>query len=110
MATKTIHQARVKLFTETFNDLSSNGENEVYEQVLVDELVSTGKFWESNVLNSISYAMRNREIIEHRPDWYSKRDSRWSGTEIIILSVILILTCLSCFAVSSRPTRMSILI
>ena len=78
MAARTIHRARVKLFLEIFNELSSNGENEVYKQVLVDELVSTGKFWESDVLNSISYAMKNREIIEHRPDWYSKRDSRWS--------------------------------
>ncbi|MGH9994197.1 MAG: hypothetical protein ACRD4J_03020 [Nitrososphaeraceae archaeon] len=55
--------------------MSSNGENEVYKQVLVDELVNTGKFWESNALNGISYAMRNWEIVEHRPDWYSKRDS-----------------------------------
>lgn len=78
MAARTIHRARVKLFLEIFNELSSNGENEVYKQVLVDELMSTGKFWESDALNSISNAIRNREIIEHRPDWYSKRDSRWS--------------------------------
>ena len=63
MAARTIHRARVKLFDK---------------QVLVDELMSTGKFWESDALNSISNAIRNREIIEHRPDWYSKRDSRWS--------------------------------
>ena len=67
MAARTIHRAMVRLFTEIFNDLSSNG-----------ELVSTEKFWESDVLNSISSALRNREIIEHRSDWYFKRDSRWS--------------------------------
>ena len=67
MAARTIHRAMVRLFTEIFNDLSSNG-----------ELVSTEKFWESDVLNSISSALRNWEIIEHRSDWYSKRDSRWS--------------------------------
>jgi hypothetical protein len=78
MAARTIHQARVRLFTEIFNDLSVNGENEVYRQVLVDELMSTGKFWESDALNRISQALRNREIIEHRLDWYSKRDSRWT--------------------------------
>jgi hypothetical protein len=77
MVPRTIHKERIRLFTEVFNDLSSNGENEVYKQVLVDELVSTGKFWESNALNGISYALRNGEIIEHRPDWYSKRDSIW---------------------------------
>ena len=76
MAARTIHRARVKLFLEIFNELSSNGENEVYKQVLVDELVSTGKFWESDVLNSISQALKNREIVEHRPGWYSKKDSR----------------------------------
>jgi hypothetical protein len=78
MAARTIHHARVRLFTEIFNDLSFNGRNEVYKQVLVDELMSTGKFWESDALNRISQALRNQEIIEHRPDWYSKRDSRWS--------------------------------
>ena len=76
MAARTIHRARIMLCTEIFNELSSNGENEVYKQVLVDELVSTGKFWESDALNRISQALRNWEIIEHRPDWYSKRDSR----------------------------------
>jgi hypothetical protein len=55
------------------------GVNEVYKQVLVDELVSTGKFIESDALNRISQALQNWEIIEHRPDWYSKRDSRWSN-------------------------------
>jgi hypothetical protein len=79
MAARTIHQARVKLFTEIFDDLSVNGENEVYRQVLVDELMSTGKFWESDALNRISQALRNQEIIEHRQDWYSKRNSRWSN-------------------------------
>jgi hypothetical protein len=78
MTTRTIHQARVRLFTEIFNELSSDGENEVYKQVLVDELMSTGKFWESDALNSISKALRNQEIIEHRPNWYSKKHSRWS--------------------------------
>ena len=78
MAPRTIHRARVRLFTEIFNDLSAGGENEVYKQVLVDEMVSTGKFWESDALNSITKALRNWEIIEHRLDWYSKRDSRWS--------------------------------
>ena len=78
MATRTIHQARIKLFSEIFSDLSANGENEVYKQILIDELMSTGKFWESDALNSITNALRNREIIEHRQDWYSKRDSRWS--------------------------------
>ena len=78
MAARTVHQARVKIFIEIFDELSSNGENEVYKQVLVDELVSTGKFTESNALNSISNALKNREIIEYRLDWYSKRDSRWS--------------------------------
>jgi hypothetical protein len=76
-ATRILNQARTKLFTEIFDNLSSNGKNEVYKQVLVDELMSTGKFWESDALNRISQAMRNQEIIEHRPDWYSKRDSRW---------------------------------
>ena len=79
MAARTIHRARVKIFIEIFNDLSSNGENEVYKQVLIDELMSTGKFMESNALNSISNALKNREIIEHRPHWYSKRDSSWSN-------------------------------
>jgi hypothetical protein len=78
MAARTIHKERIRLFTVIFNDLSFNGENEVYKQVLVDETMSTGKFWESDALNSISYAMRNWEIIEHRPGWYSKRDNRWS--------------------------------
>ena len=72
MAARTIHQVRIRLFTEIFNELSPDGENEVYKQVLVDELMSTGKFWESDALNSISNALRNREIIEHRQDWYSK--------------------------------------
>lgn len=76
MVSRTIHKERIRLFTEIFNDLSSNGEYEVYKQVLVDELVITGKFWKSTALHSISYALRKWEIIEHRPDWYSKRDSR----------------------------------
>ena len=79
MAARTIHRARIMLFTEIFNELSSNGENEVYKQVLVDELISTGKFWGSDALNRISLALRNWEIVEYRPDWYSKRDSRWSN-------------------------------
>jgi hypothetical protein len=78
MAARTIYHARVRLFTEIFNGLSSNGRDEVYKLVLVDELMSTGKFWESDALNRISQALRNQEIIEHRPDWYSKRDSRGS--------------------------------
>jgi hypothetical protein len=78
MVARIIHKERIRLFKEIFNDLSSSGENEVYKQVLVDELVSTGKFWESNALNGISYALRNWEIVEHRPYWYSKRDSGWS--------------------------------
>lgn len=53
MAARTIHRARVRLFTEIFDDLSSSGENEVYKQVLVDELMSIGKFWESDTLNRI---------------------------------------------------------
>jgi hypothetical protein len=77
MATRVLYQARVKLFTEIFNELSYNGENEVYKQVLVDELMSTGKFWESDALNRITQALRNQEIIEHRPSWYSKRNSKW---------------------------------
>jgi hypothetical protein len=78
MAARTIHQARVRLFTEIFDDLSANGENEVYKQVIVDKLMGAGKFWERDALNSISQVLKNREIVEHRPDWYSKRDSRWS--------------------------------
>jgi hypothetical protein len=73
-----IYQARVRLFTEIFDDLSANGENEVYKQVIVDKLMGTGKFWERDALNSISQVLKNREIVENRPDWYSKRDSRWS--------------------------------
>ena len=65
-----------KLFRDHYYHLMEK--MKVYKQVLVDEMVSTGKFWESNALNSISYALRNGEIIEHRPDWDSKRDSRWS--------------------------------
>ena len=42
----TVHKDRVRLFMEIFNVLSSNGQNEVYKQVIIDELVSTGKFWE----------------------------------------------------------------
>ncbi len=79
MVSRTIYKERIRLFTEIFNDLSTNGVNEVYKQVLVDELVSTGKFIESDALNRISQALQNWEIIEHRPDWYSKRDSRWSN-------------------------------
>jgi hypothetical protein len=79
MAARTIYHARVRLFTQIFNDLSSNGRNEVYKLVLVDELMSTGKVWESDALNRISQALRNQEIIEHRPDWYSKRESRLSN-------------------------------
>ena len=44
MAPRTIHRAGVRLFTEIFNDLLADGENEVYKQVLVDEMVSTEKF------------------------------------------------------------------
>jgi hypothetical protein len=78
MTARTIRKERIRLFTEIFKDLSVNGENEVYKQILIDELVSTGKFWESDALNSISYALKNWEIIEHKPDWYSKRDSKWT--------------------------------
>lgn len=77
MAARTIRKERIRLFTEIFNDLSANGENEVYKQVLVDELLNTGKFWESDALNSISYALKNWEMA-HRRDWYSKRDSKWT--------------------------------
>jgi hypothetical protein len=73
----TVHKDRVGLFMEIFNALSSNGQNEVYKQVIIDELVSTGKFWERDALNGISYALRHGEIIEHRPGWYSKRLSEW---------------------------------
>ena len=74
-----IHKDRVRLFTEIFDGLSSYGKNEVYKQVIVDELVSTGKFWESDAFNWISYAVRHGEIVEHRPGWYSKKESVWSS-------------------------------
>lgn len=42
----TVHKDRVRLFMEICNVLSSKGQNEIYKQVIIDELVSTGKFWE----------------------------------------------------------------
>jgi hypothetical protein len=39
---------RARIFTDVFNDLPDNGKTGVYQQIIIDELASTGMFHESD--------------------------------------------------------------
>ena len=63
---------KIKLFTEVFNTLSSQGMNDVGAKNFIDELVKTSKFTEDEARSYMKKAMQNGQIFERKIGWLSR--------------------------------------
>ena len=63
---------KIKLFTEVFNTLSSQGMNDVGAKNFIDELVKTSKFTEDEARTYMKKAMQNGQTFERKAGWLSR--------------------------------------
>lgn len=64
------NQEKTILFIGVFNTLSDNGKDDVLGVTLVEELVKTGEFTESEAWSSILYALLGCLISSDKHGWY----------------------------------------
>jgi hypothetical protein len=59
-----------QLFTEVFNALSGQNKSDVEGEVLINELIKTGRFSKSEIDKMIRKAMEDGYIFERIEGWY----------------------------------------
>jgi hypothetical protein len=63
---------KLKLFMQTFNDLSGKDREDVKTEDFFNELLNTGKFTLDDCKEFLNTALQNGQIYERRKDCYAK--------------------------------------